>query len=140
MSLKKTARHTCGPVKMWLTLRTTQKPAAPVWVTGAWDLGIKDLLIVLFFSIFLDSELSLLEYTEDSELTEESRQTIQTQFEWIFISMSERKKTINHFGFNQTVVVYTVSISGFKHVQVSYYSCVKPLAFMSKYEGLKVRK
>ncbi|XP_036073105.1 5-hydroxytryptamine receptor 3A-like [Oryzias melastigma] len=57
-----------------------------------------------------DDELMLVEFTKNSELTEQSRQTIQTQHEWIFINMSERKKTINYFGFNQTVVVYTITM------------------------------
>ncbi|RVE59819.1 hypothetical protein OJAV_G00192340 [Oryzias javanicus] len=57
-----------------------------------------------------DDELMLVEFTKNVDLTKKSRQTIKTQYEWIFINMSERKKTINHFGFNQTVVVYTITM------------------------------
>uniref|UniRef100_A0A3B3BM35 5-hydroxytryptamine receptor 3A-like n=2 Tax=Oryzias melastigma TaxID=30732 RepID=A0A3B3BM35_ORYME len=57
-----------------------------------------------------DNELRLFYHTNDSELTEQSRQTIQTQYEWIFLNMTVHEKTVNHFGFNQTVIVYTITM------------------------------
>ncbi|RVE59818.1 hypothetical protein OJAV_G00192330 [Oryzias javanicus] len=57
-----------------------------------------------------DNELRLFYHSNNSELTEQSRQTIQTQYEWIFLSMTVHEKTVNHFGFNQTVIVYTITM------------------------------
>ncbi|RVE59820.1 hypothetical protein OJAV_G00192350 [Oryzias javanicus] len=57
-----------------------------------------------------DEQLKLFYYTNNSELTEQSRQTIQTQYEWIFLNMTVQEKNVNHFGFNQTVIVYTITM------------------------------
>lgn len=35
-----------------------------------------------------------------------------TQYEWLFIDMSVNNEIVEDYGFNQTVVIYTVSISG----------------------------
>lgn len=34
-----------------------------------------------------------------------------TQYEWLFIDMSVNNEVVEGYGFNQTVVIYTVSIS-----------------------------
>ncbi|XP_020555325.2 5-hydroxytryptamine receptor 3A-like [Oryzias latipes] len=57
-----------------------------------------------------DDKLRLFYHSNNSELTEQSRQTIQTQYEWIFLNMTVQEKTVNHFGFNQTVIVYTITM------------------------------
>lgn len=66
-------------------------------------------LSLLFFS---DDEITLFYNKNNTRITEWSRETMQTQYEWLFVSMSVTSKTVKHFGFNQTMIVYTVSIYG----------------------------
>ncbi|XP_039472710.1 5-hydroxytryptamine receptor 3A-like [Oreochromis aureus] len=57
-----------------------------------------------------DKEI-LLFYQENSTLISEwSREVMHTQYEWLFISMSVTNKTVNHFGFNQTTIIYTITM------------------------------
>ncbi|XP_076743987.1 5-hydroxytryptamine receptor 3A-like [Maylandia zebra] len=57
-----------------------------------------------------DKEI-LLFYQENSTLISEwSREVMHTQYEWLFINMSVTNKTVNHFGFNQTTIIYTITM------------------------------
>lgn len=47
----------------------------------------------------------------NSTVTELSRKMMHTQYEWLFIDMSVNNEVVEGYGFNQTVVIYTVSIS-----------------------------
>lgn len=69
-------------------------------------------LCLLFFS---DDEITLFYNKNNTMITEWSRETMQTQYEWLFVSMSVTSKTVKHFGFSQTMIVYTVSIYGPVH-------------------------
>ncbi|XP_030611145.1 5-hydroxytryptamine receptor 3A-like [Archocentrus centrarchus] len=64
-----------------------------------------------FKSIMHSDQEILLFYQENSTLISQwSREVMQTQYEWLFINMSVTKKTVNHFGFNQTTIVYTITM------------------------------
>ncbi|XP_037546867.1 5-hydroxytryptamine receptor 3A-like [Nematolebias whitei] len=57
-----------------------------------------------------DDEITLFYNKNNTMITEWSRETMQTQYEWLFVSMSVTSKTVKHFGFNQTTIVYTVNM------------------------------
>ncbi|XP_061564108.1 5-hydroxytryptamine receptor 3A-like [Cololabis saira] len=57
-----------------------------------------------------DDELKLYYNNNNSVITEWSRETMQTQYEWLFISMSVTDRTVNQFGFNQTMIIYTIKM------------------------------
>ncbi|XP_037546868.1 5-hydroxytryptamine receptor 3C-like [Nematolebias whitei] len=57
-----------------------------------------------------DEELKILYYENDTALTEWSREVMQTQYEWLFMNQSVTKKTVSYFGFNQTVIVHTITM------------------------------
>lgn len=67
-----------------------------------------ELVTVIF--IFISDEDIQLHYQENNTLiTRLSREVMHTQYEWLFINMIVTNKT-NRLNFNQTSVVYTVSI------------------------------
>ncbi|XP_026171886.1 5-hydroxytryptamine receptor 3A-like [Mastacembelus armatus] len=55
-------------------------------------------------------EMSLKYYYNSSKVTEESREVMRTQYEWLFISMEVSDNIINNYGFDQNVVVYTIKM------------------------------
>uniref|UniRef100_A0A087X5C6 Uncharacterized protein n=1 Tax=Poecilia formosa TaxID=48698 RepID=A0A087X5C6_POEFO len=57
-----------------------------------------------------DEEIKLFYYKNNSEISEWSRKAMETQYEWLFVSMTVTSKTVNHFGFNQTMIVYTINM------------------------------
>ncbi|KAM4526315.1 5-hydroxytryptamine receptor 3E-like [Fundulus diaphanus] len=57
-----------------------------------------------------DEEIKLFYNSNNTEITDWSRKTMQTQYEWLFVSMTVTTKTVNHFGFNQTMIVYTINM------------------------------
>uniref|UniRef100_A0A087Y485 Uncharacterized protein n=1 Tax=Poecilia formosa TaxID=48698 RepID=A0A087Y485_POEFO len=59
---------------------------------------------------FTGEEIALFYNSNDTEITEESREAMQTQFEWLFLSMTVTNETVNHFGFNQTMIIYTINM------------------------------
>ncbi|KAM6896870.1 uncharacterized protein FYW49_018249 [Xenentodon cancila] len=63
-----------------------------------------------FKSIMYPDQEVKLYYKNDTDITELTRETLQTQYEWLFLSMSVKDKTVNHFGFNQTVIIYTIKM------------------------------
>lgn len=54
-------------------------------------------------------ELQLLHLLSSAEATKWSREVMRTQNEWIFIGMTVVNKTGSEFGFEQDMIVYTVS-------------------------------
>ncbi|XP_061564875.1 5-hydroxytryptamine receptor 3E-like [Cololabis saira] len=60
--------------------------------------------------MYSDEEIKLFYNKNDSDITELTRETMQTQYEWLFIGMSVQEKTVNHFGFNQTMIIYTIKM------------------------------
>ncbi|MEQ2300642.1 hypothetical protein AMECASPLE_027828 [Ameca splendens] len=60
--------------------------------------------------IHSDEEIQLFYNSNNTEITEWSRKTLQTQYEWLFVSMTVTSKTVNHFGFNQTMIVYMINM------------------------------
>ncbi|KAF3853812.1 hypothetical protein F7725_014500 [Dissostichus mawsoni] len=42
--------------------------------------------------------------------TDWSRRMMQAQTEWLFIDMTVNKKTVDNFGFNQSMLVYTINM------------------------------
>ncbi|XP_037836561.1 5-hydroxytryptamine receptor 3A [Kryptolebias marmoratus] len=57
-----------------------------------------------------DEEIKLFYHKNNTEITERSRESIQTQYEWVFVNMTVTSKTVKHFGFNQTMIVYTINM------------------------------
>lgn len=66
------------------------------------------------FCQMLDEEVKLVHYSNSTEITEESREVMRTQSEWIFLNMSVKTETINYYIYNQSRVIYTVSVAKFK--------------------------
>ncbi|MEQ2284524.1 hypothetical protein AMECASPLE_022548 [Ameca splendens] len=66
---------------------------------------------ISFKSIMHPNEEIMLYYNgNDTEITEWSREAMQKQFEWLFVSMTVTNKTVNHFGFNKTMIIYTINM------------------------------
>ncbi|XP_041830757.1 5-hydroxytryptamine receptor 3A-like [Melanotaenia boesemani] len=60
--------------------------------------------------MYSDKELKLFYNKNNTVITEWSREAMQTQYEWLFISMTVTDKTVKHFGFNQTMIIYTIKM------------------------------
>ncbi|KAM9716173.1 LOW QUALITY PROTEIN: uncharacterized protein ACNS7B_022270 [Menidia menidia] len=60
--------------------------------------------------MYSDEELQLFYKNNNSVITEWTRETMQTQYEWLFVSMSVTNKTVNQFDFKQAMVVYTINM------------------------------
>ncbi|XP_047465705.1 5-hydroxytryptamine receptor 3A-like [Mugil cephalus] len=55
-------------------------------------------------------EIQIFPYFNSNEATKESKQLMRTQSEWLFMDLEVTNKTVNNFGFNQSVVVYTITM------------------------------
>nr|XP_020469509.1 5-hydroxytryptamine receptor 3A-like isoform X2 [Monopterus albus] len=55
-------------------------------------------------------ELELKPFVNSAEATEDSREVMRTQSEWLFISMNVSNKSIEMDGFNQSFVIYTITM------------------------------
>uniref|UniRef100_A0A4W6DEC6 Uncharacterized protein n=1 Tax=Lates calcarifer TaxID=8187 RepID=A0A4W6DEC6_LATCA len=60
--------------------------------------------------IYSDEEIWLYAITNSSKITEWSCQAMRTQYEWLFINMTVTRKTVNYFNFNQSMIVYTITM------------------------------
>ncbi|XP_035468853.1 5-hydroxytryptamine receptor 3A-like [Scophthalmus maximus] len=60
--------------------------------------------------IHSDNEIKLLQYSNSSEATEDSRGVMRIQSEWLFINMTVTSITVNYYSFNQTFVIYTINM------------------------------
>ncbi|XP_043959083.1 5-hydroxytryptamine receptor 3A-like [Gambusia affinis] len=66
---------------------------------------------ISFMSIMHPSEeITLFYNSNDTEITKWSREAMQTQLEWLFVSMTVTNETVNQFGFNQTMIIYTINM------------------------------
>nr|XP_019960777.1 PREDICTED: 5-hydroxytryptamine receptor 3A-like [Paralichthys olivaceus] len=57
-----------------------------------------------------DEEIKLVRYLNSSQITEDSREVMRIQSEWLFINITVSSKTENHYSFNQTMVIYTINM------------------------------
>uniref|UniRef100_A0A669EP47 Uncharacterized protein n=1 Tax=Oreochromis niloticus TaxID=8128 RepID=A0A669EP47_ORENI len=57
-----------------------------------------------------DKEIYLQSSRNDTMLTEWSRKVMHTQYEWLFINISVTSEIVNHFGFDQNAVIYTITM------------------------------
>lgn len=64
----------------------------------------------LAFLFVLEHELEIDVERDSSVISKWSREIMATEFEWVFVNMSAKSSTVNHYGYNQTIVVYTVSM------------------------------
>ncbi|XP_033182729.1 5-hydroxytryptamine receptor 3A-like [Anabas testudineus] len=48
--------------------------------------------------------------SSSEEVTEWSREVMRTQYEWLFINMTVTDQTVNSFGLDQDVIVYTINM------------------------------
>ncbi|XP_036073106.1 5-hydroxytryptamine receptor 3E, partial [Oryzias melastigma] len=58
-----------------------------------------------------DEEITLTGNENNTEITMWSRHIMRTQYEWVFINMSVHKKSDDNLGYNQTSVIYTITMS-----------------------------
>ena len=71
-----------------------------------------------FSSPTSDKEILLTEHFNSSKIVEETRKLMHNQYEWLFVNLTVHTNNITYLDFNQSVITYTVSISGHKHTQV----------------------
>ncbi|XP_030610835.1 5-hydroxytryptamine receptor 3A-like isoform X2 [Archocentrus centrarchus] len=57
-----------------------------------------------------DSEIVLRTSKNNTSATEWFNNSMHTQYEWVFINMSVTNEIVDHFGFNQTTVIYTINM------------------------------
>uniref|UniRef100_A0A8C7XAV8 5-hydroxytryptamine receptor 3A n=1 Tax=Oryzias sinensis TaxID=183150 RepID=A0A8C7XAV8_9TELE len=57
-----------------------------------------------------DDDMTLTGSVNNTEITMWSREIMRTQYEWLFIDMSVHKKTEDDLGYNQTSVIYTITM------------------------------
>ncbi|XP_035801830.2 5-hydroxytryptamine receptor 3A-like isoform X1 [Amphiprion ocellaris] len=57
-----------------------------------------------------DKEIQLLFNTNNTAITERSRKVMRTQYEWLFIDMTATEETNDILGFNQTTIIYTITM------------------------------
>ncbi|XP_067344457.1 5-hydroxytryptamine receptor 3A-like [Channa argus] len=57
-----------------------------------------------------DEEISVSHNADSSVVTRFSRKVMRTQSEWLFISMNVTDKMVKTFGFNQSTVIYTITM------------------------------
>ncbi|XP_069373631.1 5-hydroxytryptamine receptor 3A-like isoform X2 [Paralichthys olivaceus] len=56
------------------------------------------------------AEIHLFQNSSSKEATEESRELMRTQYEWLFVNMKVTSQTVTSFGFDQDVVIYTINM------------------------------
>ncbi|XP_039991843.1 5-hydroxytryptamine receptor 3A-like [Xiphias gladius] len=60
--------------------------------------------------IHSEREIQLVHDSNSAEVTEDSREVMRTQYEWLFINMTVTNMTVNMFGSKQDVVIYTINM------------------------------
>ncbi|XP_029978002.1 5-hydroxytryptamine receptor 3A-like [Sphaeramia orbicularis] len=55
-----------------------------------------------------DKEIQLLLFADSSEVTNDTKEVLRTQYEWQFINVTVTNQTVNKYGRNQDMIVYTV--------------------------------
>ncbi|XP_027886117.1 5-hydroxytryptamine receptor 3A-like [Xiphophorus couchianus] len=77
--------------------------------------------------LYAEHELEIDVERDSSVISKWSREIMATEFEWVFVNMSVTSSTVNHYGYNQTVVVYTVEMK--KKSVLHFASFVLPILF-----------
>lgn len=71
-------------------------------------------LWLIFYVLYVFStsgeEIKLLAIQNSTKITEWSLKVMGKQYEWDLINMTAKSETVNNFEFNQSMIVYTVSI------------------------------
>uniref|UniRef100_A0A671XC08 Uncharacterized protein n=1 Tax=Sparus aurata TaxID=8175 RepID=A0A671XC08_SPAAU len=57
-----------------------------------------------------DKEILLTEHLNSSAIVEETRKLMHNEYEWLFVNMTVHSNNISYSNFNQSVVIYTISI------------------------------
>ncbi|KAF7204080.1 5-hydroxytryptamine receptor 3A-like [Nothobranchius furzeri] len=60
--------------------------------------------------LYPDDELTITVKEDSKQLTDWSEKIMDSQYEWLFLNMSVTNDTVSYFGFNQTLIVYTVKM------------------------------
>ncbi|XP_054482609.1 5-hydroxytryptamine receptor 3E-like, partial [Anoplopoma fimbria] len=60
--------------------------------------------------IHSDEDIKLIQMGDSSWNEDWSRKKMQTQSEWLFLDMTINNKTVDNFGFNQSILVYTITM------------------------------
>ncbi|XP_033466547.2 5-hydroxytryptamine receptor 3A-like [Epinephelus lanceolatus] len=60
--------------------------------------------------VYSDKELKFEAILDASKITDWSREVMRTQYEWLFINMTVKEKTVNNFSYNQSMIVYTIKM------------------------------
>ncbi|XP_034426825.1 5-hydroxytryptamine receptor 3A-like [Hippoglossus hippoglossus] len=55
-------------------------------------------------------EIHLFSNSKSKKATEESKDLMRTQYEWLFININVSSEMINSFGFDQDVIIYTINM------------------------------
>ncbi|XP_070708058.1 5-hydroxytryptamine receptor 3A-like [Pempheris klunzingeri] len=61
-------------------------------------------------AVYSVKEILLEEYSNSSATTEWSREVMRTQSEWLFMHVNVSKKTVDYLGFNQSMLIYSVTM------------------------------
>ena len=56
-------------------------------------------------------EIHLFSTASSKQATKDSRELMRTQYEWLFTNITVSCETINSFGFDQDVIIYTVGVT-----------------------------
>ncbi|XP_037546869.1 5-hydroxytryptamine receptor 3B-like [Nematolebias whitei] len=60
--------------------------------------------------LYADDEINITEFENKTMATEWSFEAMRSKFEWMYLSQTITTKTVNYFGFNQSVIVYTIKM------------------------------
>ncbi|XP_008294205.1 5-hydroxytryptamine receptor 3A-like [Stegastes partitus] len=71
-----------------------------------------------------DKEIELYFIENNTAISEMSRRAMRTQYEWLFVNIISSNKTQEAFGFNQTIIVYTLAVDGESSEKVCSYQDV----------------
>nr|XP_033468012.1 5-hydroxytryptamine receptor 3A-like [Epinephelus lanceolatus] len=61
-------------------------------------------------ALHCDDEIKFKAILNASKIADWSCEVMQNQYEWLFINMTVRNKTVNTFGYNQSMIVYTITM------------------------------
>ncbi|XP_049420121.1 5-hydroxytryptamine receptor 3A-like [Epinephelus fuscoguttatus] len=60
--------------------------------------------------VYSDNEIKFVAESSATKNTQWSLEVMRTQYEWLFIGMTVKEKTINNFSSNQSMIVYTITM------------------------------
>ncbi|XP_016523261.1 5-hydroxytryptamine receptor 3A-like, partial [Poecilia formosa] len=77
--------------------------------------------------LYAEHELQIEIEKNSSVISMWSREIMATEFEWVFVDMTVTNSTVNHYGYNQTIVIYTIEMKRKSVLHVA--SFVLPILF-----------